>query len=147
MLEDAGALVAGGRGCHDGGHSDRPRREHRDGAFLDRRGGEVVSVGPGAGQRQEQPAGTDCPRVELHGSGDTGNGGLFGADVGEPATDDVGDRGNGQSDHVRCPAASSAAASSSRSSKGRVTPRLVCPGSWPLPATSTTSPGCAHATA
>ncbi len=34
-----------------------------------------------------------------------------------------------------------ASASSTRSSNGRVTPRLVCPDSWPLPAISTTSPG------
>ena len=45
--------------------------------LLDRRGGEVVSVGAGAGQRKEQPAGTDRPRVELDGSGDPGGSGLL----------------------------------------------------------------------
>ena len=55
-------------------------------------------------------------------------------------TDDVGDLGQGQVDHARDPNASSAPASSSRSSNGRVWPWLVWPASWPLPAISTTSP-------
>ena len=119
------SVAAGAWLDHDGGHPDRPRRQHRDRTGGHRGRGEVVAVGPRTGQRQEQPAGSHCARIEFDGAGDARRGGVGGRDVGELTADDVGDLGEGQIDHARDPSASSAPASSSRSSNGRVWPRLV----------------------
>src|SRR5690348_3595273 len=96
-----------------------------------------MPVDASAGQRQEQPAGSDFAGIEFDGPGDVNLRGVFGGDVGEFAADDGGNLRHGEVDHAR---ASSAAASSTRSSKGCVCPLRVWPVSWPLPAISTTSP-------
>ena len=60
-----------------------------------------MTVGPRAGQREEQPTRRHCAGVEFDGAGDPGRSGLGGRDVGELATDDVGDLGQRQGDHAR----------------------------------------------
>ena len=124
VLEHSGL----GIGCHrrwdhDGRYADRSGRQHGDRAGGHGGGGEVMAVGIGSGQRQEQPAGDDGPRIELDRPGHQRRRRLGRVDIGQPAADDVGDLGHGQSDHRA--RSSSARASSSRSSKGRVVPPAV----------------------
>ena len=113
---------------HDGGDPDRPGRQHRHRAGRHRRGRVVMSVGARSRQRQEQPARTDGPRVELDGPGDAEFRGGLRRDVGQRAADDLGDLGDGQIDHRRACRASSARASSTRSSNGRTSPAAALPG-------------------
>ena len=84
-----------------------------------------MAVSPGTGQGQEQPARADRPGIELDGAGHVGGRRLGRGDVGQFAADDLRDPGDAQLDHRRTLIRSSAAASSSRSSNGRVTPAAV----------------------
>src|SRR5580704_16638137 len=151
---EPGQRGQGGRDVSDqyGGDRDGPGREHRDRAGRDGGGGEVMPVGPLPRDRGEQAAGAGPPRVDHHLAGH------HGARVPvQLAAGDLGDLGQGQRDHRSTAhgsrggwplaARSSADAVTARSSKGSTASATYCPVSWPLPATTITSPGAARPTA
>ena len=144
VLEHAGAACRLRRGCgrdDDRGHADRSRGQHRDRTGRHRGRREVVAVGPRAGQRQEQPAGSDRARVEFDGAGDAES----------PRRRRPRCR---RARRRRCRRSGRAVRSITRVTpaprarrpvrRGRRTAGsargCVCPASWPLPAISTTSP-------
>src|SRR5580693_3671982 len=135
-----------------GGDRDGPGREHRDRAGRDGGGGEVVPVDPFPRDRGEQAAGAGPPGVDHHLAGH------HSARVpAQLAVGALGDLGQGQRDHRSTAhgsrggwplaARSNADAVTARSSKGSTAPATYCPVSWPLPATTITSPGAARPTA
>src|SRR5690606_28570072 len=113
-------------------------------AVGDGLGRERVPVDPLARQRDEQAACPEFTRVELDGGGHP----LAAVGAVQPAAGDLGDLGQAHLDHrFTSSVLRMAASSSSRSEKGCTTPPTSWPLSCPLPATRTTSPGPASATA
>src|SRR5262249_34442570 len=115
-----------------------------------RRGGEVVPVGPLARDRGEQPARPCPPGVDHDLAADHG----IGVAVAELPAGYPCDLRQRQGDHRFTAQGSSAGARAARaaavtwrSSNGSTAPPTYWPVSWPLPATTITSPGAASATA
>ena len=108
-----------------------------------------MPVGPLPRDRGEQPAGAGPPGVDHHLAGH--HGGRIPVQL---AAGDLGDLGQGQRDHRSTAhgsrggwplaARSSADAVTARSSNGSTAPATYCPVSWPLPATTITSPAAAR---
>ena len=102
-----------GIGDDHGRYAGRPRAEHAGRPRLDGRRGEVVPVDVLALHREEEPTRHHGPTVDERRPGH----GARVVAVGDRASDDVGDLGEGHRDHRR-----SASRATARSSKGCTTP-------------------------
>ena len=114
-------------------------RAHQRGRALgDNLGDEVVGVEAFALQGDEQIAGTGLAAI-----------GHYAQDVAVRAAQSAPGQFGGlqQRHHARSPQAVSASSATRKSENGRLTPAMSWYSSWPLPATSTTSPARAWPTA